>query len=436
MYVVNIQRLYIEESRQRKEFKAEKLIELANSISSIGLIHPIVVRQEGDRIVLVAGERRIKALQYVWNFGGKVKCGEDTYNEGEVPCLFQGDLDPLDAFEMELEENIKREDLTWQEKSKATSQLYELRRLQAEKRGDPLPTIADIAAEVRPDAESANTAYNMTREEILVSKHLDDPDVQKAKTANEAFKILKRKEEVRKSAELGESVGKTFTSAVHQLLRGNCLSVMGGLLDGSVDVFLTDPPYGIDADKFGDSGGKTPGAHFYEDDFETWSYLMKGFSNQSFRLAKDQAHAYVFCDIDNFVFLKSYMSASGWKCFRTPIIWVNPTAMRAPWPEMGPQRKYQLCLYAVKGGRQVTRIYPDIITAPSDENLNHPAQKPVAVYEDLLRRSIRPGDTVCDPFCGSGTIFPAAHALKCRAIGIEQDAAAYGISVARLDSLK
>lgn len=432
MHTVDIRELHVLDSRQRKEFKPESIVELANSISSIGLIHPIVVRKDGNKTVLVAGERRLRALQYVWNFGKSVKCGESTYEEHEVPCIYQGELDDLTAYEMELEENIRREDLTWQEKAKATSQLFELRRLQSEKRGEPAPTVASVAAEIRGDSGSA---YQATREELVVSRHLDDPDVAKAKSAAEAFKVIKRKEEIRRSAELGESIGRTFTSAVHELYHGDCLQKMDDLPEGAIDVILTDPPYGIDADQFGDSGGKTPGSHFYKDDFETWSALMQLFALKSYRVAKDGSHLYCFCDVDNFVFLKSYLAVAGWKCFRTPLIWVNPTAMRTPWVDAGPQRKYQICLYAVKGNRPVTRIFPDVVTYPSDENLNHPAQKPVELYKDLLRRSIRPGDTVLDPFCGSGPIFPAAHDLRVKAIGIEQDQAAYGISVERIKKL-
>lgn len=201
-------------------------------------------------------------------------------------------------------------------------------------------------------------------------------------------------------------------------------------------MILSDPPYGIDADQYGDSGGRTGGAHFYDDSFDTWTRLMQVLAAESFRVGKPQSHAYIFCDIDNFGFLKGYMSAAGWNVFRTPIIWYNPTAMRAPWPENGPQRKYQLCLYAMKGDRRVLKLAPDLITYQSDDNLGHHAQKPVALYEDLLRRSVRPGDTVLDPFCGSGPVFPAAHSLKCRAIGIEMDDAAYGISIKRIQSLK
>ena len=436
MHIVNIHELHVMESRQRREFKPETIVELANSISSVGLIHPLVVRSEEGKMVLVAGERRLRALQYVWNFGQSVRCGEATFPEGDIPCVYQGELDPLTAYEMELEENIRREDLSWQERAQATSQLYELRKLQREKAGEsanPAEIIHEISEEVYGNPDGGT--YTNTREALIVSRHLDDPDVAKAKSARDAFKILKRKEELKRSADLGESVGRTFTSAIHQLLRGNCLDVLQTIPPGEVDVILTDPPYGIDADQFGDSGGKTPGSHFYKDDFETWSALMKVFAHEAFRVAKAQSHAYIFGDVDNFVFLKSYMSAAGWNCFRTPFIWVNPTAMRTPWVDMGPQRKYQIVLYAVKGNRPVTRIYSDVITYPSDENLNHPAQKPVALYQDLLRRSVRPGDTVLDPFCGSGPIFPAAHSFKCRAIGIEQDAAAYGISVARIQAL-
>ena len=433
LHVVEIHSLRVPENRQRREFRTEEIVKLADSISTNGLIQPVVIRQEGDNIILVAGERRIKAMMYVWNFGQKVRCGTETFEEGQIPCIYQGEMDPIDAFEMELEENVRRLDLTWQEKATATSQLFNLRNQQAVRSGNSPPSVSDIARELKGDSGGA---FDDTRKELIVSRHLADPDVAKAKSADEAFKILNRKETTQKNADLAELVGLTFTADVHKVLHGDCLALMPTLEAESVDVILTDPPYGIDADQYGDSGGRAGGSHFYDDSFDTWTKIIGVFAHEAFRVAKSQAHCYVFCDIDNFVFLKSYMSVAGWNVFRTPIIWHNPTAMRAPWPEHGPQRKYQLCLYAMKGDRHVIKLAPDLITYQSDENLGHSAQKPVDLYLDLLRRSCRAGDVVLDPFCGSGPIFPAAHQLKCQAVGIELDDSAYGIAVKRIQDLK
>lgn len=435
LHTVNYHDILIPKNRQRREFKHEEIVKLASSISQNGLLQPMVIRKDKDKsLVLIAGERRLRAISYVWNFGEQVKCGEYNFPEGQVPCLFLGELDPVDAFEMELEENIRRVDLTWQERAEATSKLFQLRKMQAEKQGLPEPTPQDVAREILGNDVVGGPADNI-RKEIIVAKHLDDEDVKKARSTDEAFKILKRKESLKRSEELAQQVGASFTSSVHRLEHGDCFEVMAEIPSDSFDVILTDPPYGIDADSFGDSGGKTHGSHFYDDSWTTWNTLAKKLATESFRLAKPQAHIYIFCDIDNFVLFKSFMEEAGWRVFRTPLIWTNPTAFRAPWPEQGPQRKYQIILYAVKGNKPVTRLYSDVLTYQNDENLNHPAQKPVTVYTDLLRRSIAPGDSVLDPFGGSGTIIAACHEMKCKATYIEQDAAAFGIAVKRLKDL-
>lgn len=433
LHIYPVADIFISPTRQRKVFTPESIQELAASIAEVGLIHPLVVRKVSSQIILVAGERRLKALDICWNFGQEVRCGTRVIPESEVPCTFLGEIDPVLAFEIELEENIRRVDLDWREKASATRQLYELRRLQAERKGTPPPTPATIAVEVSGTAEG--WYQDNIRQDLILSQHLDNPVVAAAKTRKEAFKALKRDEDNKRHAELGRSVGATFTAAVHTLLQGDCLEVMKELPDATFDVILTDPPYGIDAQDFGDSDGKAQ-AHFYDDSYATWHALIEGFAGESVRLSKPEAHLYCFCDIDRFTELRDILGTAGWSCFRTPLIAVNPTAMRTPWIDGGPQRKYQLCLYARKGNKPVTRIYGDVLTYPSDNNLGHQAQKPVGLYGDLLRRSIRPGDSVLDPFCGTGTIFPAAHELKCKATGIELDAAAAGIAAARLGALK
>jgi site-specific DNA-methyltransferase (adenine-specific) len=437
LHVIPADDIVVKSNRQRRDLDQSKILELAGSIAQNGLIHPIVVRWAEDEYTLVVGERRLKALEHLWFLGQEVTCGERIIPEGHVPCLFLGDINPVDAEEIELEENIRREDLSWKERADAVSRLADLRSRQAAAGGTPVPTTAQIAEEVSGSSEGS--WQESVRQDIILGKALSDPQkaevIKDATSRKEAFKLLKRHEETQRHAALGAAIGPTFNSSLHTLLQGDCTKIMSELPSNSFDVILTDPPYGIGADEFGDSAGKTAGSHFYDDSYETWQALMRGFCGESYRLAKPAAHLYAFCDIDRFIQLREYVRDWGWRPFRTPLIWVNPGAIRAPWPEHGPLRRYQLILFAIKGDRPVTRLYGDVITSPSDPNLGHPAQKPVSVIADLLLRSVRPGDSVLDPFCGAGTIFPAAHFHKCKATGIEIDEAAYGIAAQRLKEL-
>lgn len=102
-------------------------------------------------------------------------------------------------------------------------------------------------------------------------------------------------------------------------------------------------------------------------------------------------------------------------------------------PEYGPRYTYETIMFASKGGKKVTGVYPDVLSHKTVLQPRHAAEKPVAVYMDLLQRSILPGDHVLDPFMGSGVIFPAANALKIRATGIELNDVAYGTAIQRLE---
>lgn len=425
--------IQIPPNRQRKEKSPTYIVDLANSIEKNGLFHPPVIRGDGTSLLLVAGECRLEAIDYLWNMGGKLRYGGQEFPEGTIPVNFLGELDPVDAFEAELEENIRRTDLTWQERADATAKLFQLRELQAQRDSRPAPTVASVAAEIRG---SSGSAQESTRKELVVARHLGDEDVAKAKTIDEAFKVLKRKEELKQSAELAKAVGKNFSCSDHQLLRGDCLAILPTLMPESFDVILTDPPYGINAQEFNDSGKLVSGTHFYDDTPAAFKAFAPLWLEHCFRVAKPEAHLYWFCDIMWFEDLKLWAAMAGWRTFRTPLIWVNPKGMRAPWPEHGPQRKWQAILYATKGDKKVLKLAPDVLTFPSDDNLNHHAQKPVALYRELLGRSARPGDSCIDPFCGSGTIFAAAHTEKVKAVGIELDEAAAGISAQRLKELK
>jgi site-specific DNA-methyltransferase (adenine-specific) len=89
----------------------------------------------------------------------------------------------------------------------------------------------------------------------------------------------------------------------------------------------------------------------------------------------------------------------------------------------------------VKGSRRVNELKGDVLAYAKDKALGHPAQKPVPLLVDLLRRSARPGDRVLDPFAGSGSTIEACHELKLTCTAVELDPSAYGIAIKRLQGL-
>jgi len=434
MRLISLSAIQIAPNRQRKEFDVSSIMELGDSIESKGLFHPLVVRQEGEGLWwLVAGERRMRAIADLYELGKEFSHDNSLVPSGFVPCVNLGDLSVLEREEAELEENIRRVDLSWQERAEATSRLANLRGKQASASGLPLPSVAEISQEVRGSSEGVN--QETTRREIIVARHLHDPEVRAAKTVNDAFKVLKRKEDVRKNTELATEVGRTFSQASHTLLNADSLVWLAACPREQFDVILTDPPYGMGADEFGDSGGKAAGAHGYKDSVEVFETCLDAACKHFWSITKPQAHLYWFCDIDKFHQSRAAFESAGWWVHRTPIIWHKMNGSRVPWPEHGPQRKYEILLYAVKGKKPVTRIYPDVISCSSDENLGHAAQKPVALYQQLLQRSVRPGDAVLDCFGGTGPILPAAHDCKCKATYVEMDPASYAIAVKRLEQI-
>lgn len=432
---IPISEVVIRPSRQRTQFDPTAHEELKSSIEDHGLINPITLKVEDGKWILVAGERRYRAISDIYELGGRFSYCDDLVPEGLVPFNNLGSLTALEAEVIELEENIRREDLSWQDKAAATARILAVRQQQAEVKGVAAPTFADVAAEL-PNRAGVR-GQEVVRQEVLLSKHLDNPIVKNAKTREEAFKALKREETTQKNSALAEKIGAVLTSSDHTLKLGDSFDLINSIPDATIDVICTDPPYGMGADTFGDSGGGAPGAsHFYLDGADVVDRIIEDMPREFFRVAKPDSHAYIFCDIAWFYSWSVAMETAGWNVFRTPLIWFKPSAFRAPWPEHGPQRKYECILYARKGDKRCTRLYGDVLEYSTDPNLGHQAQKPVDLIIDLLRRSCIPGNKVLDPFCGTGPVFPAAHSLACTAVGFEQDSAAFGIAATRVEKLE
>ncbi len=96
------------EEQPRKQFDQEKLETLAESIRAHGVVQPVIVRKNGDRYALVAGERRWRASRLA---------GMKT-----IPAIVK-EYSSRDVMEIALIENLQREDLNPIEEAEAFQRL-------------------------------------------------------------------------------------------------------------------------------------------------------------------------------------------------------------------------------------------------------------------------------------------------------------------------
>ncbi len=104
-YTLNIDDLNPDLDQPRKYFDQQSLQELADSISTQGVIQPIIFREEEGKLIVVAGERRVRAAK---------KAGIK-----HIPAIFTDG----DHTEIALVENLLREDLTAIEEAEALNSL-------------------------------------------------------------------------------------------------------------------------------------------------------------------------------------------------------------------------------------------------------------------------------------------------------------------------
>lgn len=403
--------------RVRKAFDEEAIARLSDSIGRIGLLHAPIL----DNGKLIAGERRLRAIAMLALFNQPLLYQGKEIPRGQVPYTELAGRDPLHAMEAELEENTHREDLTPQEEASARANLHRLRLAQ-----NPAQTKTATAAEL--STENKTLVATDIRDALLIDEHLGDPEVATAKTHKDAMKVIERKLRAQQNALLAKQFQQTHAAtSPHRLFNGRCEDVLPQIEDNSIDVILTDPPYGIDAQDFNAQDGIT---HQYDDTRATFESIIEAVAREGSRICKPRAHVYIFHDFGNFGFIRERMEAHGFNCWPRPLIWVKGNGLLAR-PNHGPRYTYECILFANRGDRETTQVLGDCITIRTLTKQRRGAEKPASLYHNLLGRSVRPGDAVLDPCCGLGPIFPAANKLNCRAIGIEPDIEACDVASLR-----
>lgn len=426
-YLAHVNDVKTPTNRLRKEFDVKKANELRESIRTVGLIQMPVCRLSVDGSpIIVAGERRLRAIRALstedppkdYLFLG------ERIAAGLFPYILTSGLDPIQLREVELEENIRRSDLTWQERCQAVNELHEMRRA-----ANPNWTEKDTLAELVGEPDRGNVT-TVVKDEIRLANNLHRPEVAKAGSKSEAMKILSREMEMEFTEALGQIAQSKHTE--HSLLEGDCRTILANYPSKSFDIIIMDPPYGIDAHKFGDEEKAVH--HTYDDSPQATSILMSEVFPHLTRVAADQCHLYMFCDIRHFLAWSSMLELKLWRVWPKPIIWDKGNG-HLPEPSYGPRYTYECILFANKGRKPVAGVYPDIIRFPLVRDSSHAAEKPTGVYVDLINRSKTMGSLLLDPFCGSGTVFEAGAVSGLKAVGIELDPFAIGLSKERLSRL-
>jgi len=89
--------------------------------------------------------------------------------------------------------------------------------------------------------------------------------------------------------------------------------------------------------------------------------------------------------------------------------------------------------YLFKGGKPLDDVWDIPAIAPtSGERVGYPTQKPLALLQRIIRLASNAGETVLDPFCGSGTTLVAAKHLGRNWIGIDANPQAIKLAETRL----
>ncbi len=198
---------------------------------------------------------------------------------------------------------------------------------------------------------------------------------------------------------------------------GDCLEVMRSLPDESIDAVVTDPPYGISYQ----SARRT--------DRSQWKPKIAGdgqpciwFLHDSARVLREGGCLLCFCRWD---VQEAFRLAIGWAGLkvRAQVVW-DREAHGAGDTAGSPAPQHDVIWYATKGRRVFHGLRPKSVVRSmrlSGDALVHPNEKPIGLMEGLVESYVAPGETVFDPFAGSGTTGVACVKTGRDFIGCEID---------------
>ena len=187
---------------------------------------------------------------------------------------------------------------------------------------------------------------------------------------------------------------------INQIIQGDCLDVMRGMADKSVDLILTDPPYGI--------GLKYAS---YDDSEENWLHLMERFIPEAIRVAKMVIMP--SCKINKLKWIYQNYPPDWLIC------WYKGSPGHASYIGFNDWEPH--LVYGRTKNRLYMHDYFQTKSSPEKGSHEHPCPKPIEWANWLIERATEEGMTVLDPFAGSGTTGVACKNLNRKFILIEKE---------------
>jgi site-specific DNA-methyltransferase (adenine-specific) len=220
-----------------------------------------------------------------------------------------------------------------------------------------------------------------------------------------------------------------------RLIQGDCLAVMPLL--GKVDAVVTDPPYeAVMQNKWGVLSKQARFSHVRHETlgFDAIDEIRGDVADAI--VAASNGWAIVFCMAEGVRAWRDVIEATGAR-YKRAMVWIKPDAM-PQFNGQGPSVGHEMMVSAWcgkghskwnGGGKPGTFIF----NKNTPGGAAHPTQKPLPLLMELVSLFSSAGQTVFDPFMGSGTTLVACAKLGRHGIGIEIDPDYFDIACRRVE---
>ena len=372
------------EKRQRRELRG--IQELGFSLQAIGQLHPIIVTRENE---LKAGERRWTAAKAIgWT---------------HINVQFTDELDEAQLQLLELEKNVRREDLTWQEQCLAVDAYHRLRES------------VDPAWDMNKTAAAIGIDRSLIGKYRAVAKEINDGNdrVKSAPALSTAIGITTRSA-ARKQASVLETVARVVDPSLPppaEVKRAPLLladfSEWAPAYSGPKFNFIhCDFPYGVNAQSHAQGAAAAYGG--YDDAPDVYWKLLETLSSAMSNVVAESAHLMFWFSMDFYQETMERLSEMGWDVQRFPLIWHKSDNIGIlPDPTRGPRRIYETCLIASRGDRPIVRSVSNVFSGPTSKRI-HMSEKPINMLTKFMEMFVDESTNMLDPTCGSGNAVKAA----------------------------